>query len=411
MPFSSTKVCQYLFLFLLVMITYSVGSGQAIDSTLANYVRENQQEIRLVDGQLLGSGADWLRQEANKAQFFFVGEEHDMRAVPNLLSALWPDLLRVGYKHVALEAGQWLGNRLDTYARFRDLNALSQFQQAALPRRPNISIPPSSDEDIRFYNVLAKHRPAGQKSAFIWGLDYEFKTTPLLQRLAALTPSQPKLHRQVNQVLNQVSTAEEAHQYSVQPFRNDILTILRSLDPRPGTEIQFIKDALLKRVGESTPAPDRSVIMKQLFLRAYRSAQRLGEPKPKVLLRFGSYHAKRGLMSDYGTSTLANFLGELAVSERTALLTLKIICCSPDERNSPGAPRPCTPSERVWLKPMQAGASNPWTLVNLLPLRESVKQGKLQLGPELFEVITGYDAVLLVKPYEPSTFSTGSIVR
>jgi hypothetical protein len=106
-----------------------------------------------------------LREAASEAQFLFVGEEHDSHEIPVILAGLWPELTPLGYRHIASEARQWLGGRLDRYARFGDEHALEQFRRAALPRRPNISVPPSSDEDIQFYASVGRARPTGASDA------------------------------------------------------------------------------------------------------------------------------------------------------------------------------------------------------------------------------------------------------
>src|ERR1700682_2944028 len=98
------------------------------EEVVATYLEEHGMEIKLSEGRLIGPAADWFRTEAAKAQFFFVGEEHDVREVPLISGALWRELVPLGYKHVAIEAGPWLGDRHDRFARFGDRQALAQFQ-------------------------------------------------------------------------------------------------------------------------------------------------------------------------------------------------------------------------------------------------------------------------------------------
>jgi hypothetical protein len=77
------------------------------------YLKEHALEVKLSDGRLVGPAADWFRTEAAKVQFFFIGEEHDVREIPLIAGALWRELAPLGYKHVAVEAGPWLGGRLE----------------------------------------------------------------------------------------------------------------------------------------------------------------------------------------------------------------------------------------------------------------------------------------------------------
>jgi hypothetical protein len=362
-------------------------------------------ELRVSGDRLDGPAADWFRDEAAKAQFLFIGEEHDTREIPLILGALWGDLVPLGYRHVAIEAGQWLGGTLDEYARSGDLASLARFKAAALPRRPNISVPPSSDEDIAFYGRLGREaRPRGVADPpLIWGLDHEFKMTPLLGRLSELTPD-PERRRQVRDLLSKVGASERSGDYDVRPFGAEIAAIGRAFSPAPRSETARILDAMEKRAGASDD-PGRGALMKRLFLRDYRAAQAAGEEHPRVMLRFGSWHGKRGLGYKGGASTLANFVAELAVGEEARMLNVIFIGCSDAETDPPGHPRPCSPQERIWLKPFKDAAASRWTLYDLRGLRPRLRDGSLGAGWELVDMITGYDAVVWLTATEPGHFS------
>jgi hypothetical protein len=374
------------------------GQDQTVDIT--EYLKQRQQELRVTDGRLDGPAARWLREEASKAQFVFVGEEHDTREIPIITGALWREIVPLGYRHAAIEAGQWLGGRLDRFARFNDQQALAQFKSAALPRRPNVSVPPSSEEDIAFYEALGK---AGQfRLPLIWGLDHEFRVAPLLARLMELAPDGAK-RRQIESALPKVADAERSGKYNMKPFKHEIEAIAGNISARPGSEAAQIQDALRRRAfGDEFDQP-RSDVFRQLFLRNYRAAQAAGETKPRVLLRFGGWHAKRGLGSDYGygAPTFANFMAEFAYIEGGQTLNVRFSACSAtsteDWRAPKSHPRPCSPSERVWLKPFFAAASSQWTLFDLRDLRKPLREGKLKVEWELGQIIAGYDAVVLLK--------------
>jgi hypothetical protein len=341
-----------------------------------------------------------LREEASKAQFVFIGEEHDTHEIPVITGALWREIVPLGYRHVAIEAGQWLGGRLDRFARFNDQKALAHFKSATLNRRPNVSVPPSSEEDIAFYETLGK---ADQfRLPLIWGLDHEFRAAPLLSRLLELTTDGAK-RRQIESTLTKVAGAERLGKYNMQPFKPEIEAIAGNITARPGSEAAQIQDALRRRVFANEFDQPRSYVFRQLFLRNYRAAQAAGETKPRVLLRFGGYHAKRGLGSDYGYDlpTFANFMDTFAYIEGGQMLNVRFSACSTtsteDWRAPKSHPRPCSPSERVWLKPFFAAASSQWTLFDLRELRKPLREGKLNVEWELGQIIAGYDAVVLLK--------------
>ena len=183
------------------------GPKPGIHETVAAYLERNAYDVALsAEGGLEGPAAEWFRAEAAESQFVFIGEEHDVREVPILAGALWREHVPLGYRHVAIEAGPWLGDR---FARFADRQALSHFQGATWPRLPNNSVPPISEEDVAFYKLLGSVSGPHRQSAtpLIWGLDAEYRAAPLLKRLAELSP-RPAKRRAVQSLLEQVGAAE-----------------------------------------------------------------------------------------------------------------------------------------------------------------------------------------------------------
>jgi hypothetical protein len=371
-----------------------------IDATVAAYLKEHALEVKLSDGRLIGPAADWFRTEAAKAQFFFLGEEHDIREIPLIAGALWRVLVPLGYKHVAIEAGPWLGNRLDRFARFGDRQALAQFHAATWPRLPNNSVPPTSEEDIRFYELLGK--VSGSHSAseapLIWGLDAEYRTTPLLRRLAELSPA-PVRRNSIELLLTRVEASEAIGDYNTASFRAEIKELIRERRAKSGTELFQILDALNWRIMEPAEREGRSV-KKDLFLRQYHAAKRKGETAPRVMFRLGGYHATRGLMHDFGGPTLANSVAELANTERTRMLNVSFINC---RATAPGEfPRPCTWEQERALKAFRAAAVGPWTLFDLRGLRPLIRRARLNAlqaypnGWEYWNLVMSLDAMVLL---------------
>jgi hypothetical protein len=369
---------------------------------ITRYLRQNQKEVGIRDGSLTGPGADWLRTESAAAQFTFFGEEHDIAEVPHLLTGLWPSLYRAGYRHVALETGQWLAGMLDRYARFGDRDALASFYKAAVPRSPRIFVPPVAVEDSTFIGSLRGDR--SYSLPLVWGLDQEFKLIAPLTRLRELLPK-PELRMRIDKLLSQVET--EVNGESHKDLHADIEFLAIAVGGQPQlSEVALIIDALRRSQTEGRP-------LKQIFLRDYRFAQRAGEDKPKVLLRLGWSHGKRGLASDFGTSTLGNFVAELAVAEDTKFLNVMFVSCAdPSFKNSPAA-RPCRDREAVALKPFAEVAASDLTLFDLRKLREEIR--KLNPAPpwQIVDVVWGWDAIIWAKTTTPSSIpaQTGKAAR
>ena len=383
------------------------GPSRGIHETVAAYLEQSALEVALsAEGGLEGPAAEWFRAEAAKARFVFVGEEHDVREVPILVGALWRELVPLGYKHVAIEAGPWLGDRLDRFARFADQQALAHFRGATLPRLPNNSVPPISEEDVAFYEMLGSVSGPHRQSAspLIWGVDAEYRAAPLLKRLAELSPGLARLPT-TQSLLEQVGAAERGGDYDTRAFRGAIERVIRQARADSETELHYLLDALRWRIAAPREHASRD-LKKELFFRQYQAAKEEGEPKPRVMFRLGAYHAARGLMHDFGSSTLANFVAEFAIAEGTRMLNLAIINC---QDTSPGDfPRPCTWEQQKALRPFRAAAVADWTLFDLRGLRAPLRQARLNAlqsypaGWAYWNLVMSFDAVVLLDRSQPS---------
>ena len=289
------------------------GPQPGIHETVAAYLEQSAFEVALsAEGGLEGPAAEWFRAEASEAQFVFIGEEHDVREVPILVGALWRELVPLGYEHVAIEAGPWLGDRLDKFARFADQQALAHFQGATLPRLPNNSVPPISEEDVAFYEELGSVSGPHRKSAapLIWGLDAEYRAAPLLKRLAELSP-RPARRRAVQSLLEQVGAAERNGDYNTRAFRD---------------AIEQVTDA---------SRGDRAALHTRCAALASRRARGTHERRPQEgttdSLMFGGYHAARGLAP--------HRLAERGAEDN---------CRDGDPRPAPGKQRATTVGGRRW---------------------------------------------------------------
>jgi hypothetical protein len=205
-------------------------------------------------------------------------------------------------------------------------------------------------------------------------------------------------------VAARVQAAEAARNFDTAAFRNEINELIGPAPARVETEMFQIADALKLRIMDPAECARRSG-SKELFLRNYRAAKQRGEANPRVMLRFGSYHAARGLMRDSGGSTLANFIAELGVTEGGKMLNVLFISCS-----NPAAefPRPCTSEEQDWMRPLKAAAVGPWTLVDLRDLRDPIRRKRMTSlqspfdGWEYWRLVMSFDAVVVLKSSERS---------
>src|SRR5687767_4988056 len=71
---------------------------------LDDLVAANSRSLRLKNGAMQGSGADFIVGEAARAQFIALGEEHNTTEIPEFTSALFGTLQeRYGFRFLAAE--------------------------------------------------------------------------------------------------------------------------------------------------------------------------------------------------------------------------------------------------------------------------------------------------------------------
>ncbi|MGA9673344.1 MAG: hypothetical protein WBQ94_29410, partial [Terracidiphilus sp.] len=62
---------------------------------------------------LESDGREFLLGEAKANDFFLLGELHGENEIPELLRALWPQMWKDGYRHVAAEVSPWAAHQLE----------------------------------------------------------------------------------------------------------------------------------------------------------------------------------------------------------------------------------------------------------------------------------------------------------
>lgn len=134
--------------------------------------------------------------------------------------------------------------------------------------------------------------------------------------------------------------------------------------------------------------------MKRQLAFHLRAARRDGEDRPRVLLKFGHWHATRGknpgnvhALGGFAAA-VANFHGSDAFSVATALV---------------GDPETQPPPEYKALA--AAGDPDGWRVVDFRPIRPLVRAGLVEgVTPELEDWIFDFDAALLIGGSREATF-------
>src|SRR5688572_25270981 len=91
---------------ILCCLVASLGFGQTSTPTaeelhkeLVALIRANSYRVEFRDGQLSGPGADYLLKAARSSQFLVLAEEHYVREIPQITTALLRQLQPAGYNY------------------------------------------------------------------------------------------------------------------------------------------------------------------------------------------------------------------------------------------------------------------------------------------------------------------------
>jgi len=268
-----------------VLVLPTSGTSQGIPSVV-DLLRESQYDLS-EDGRAV------LLAEASQAAFFLLGELHFTKEIPDLLTALWPDLWQSGYRHVAAEMSPWTANR----AEFPRDGAATSF----------IGLWTAAEVEL----VTGLKREGAP--AVLWGSDVEvFSPRLILQELAGENRDNPHLQAMVEataggyrrsqasllgELLEQAAAVQPELSEDLHRFGNIAHTFAVTADRLGGERLKA--------------SYRREEAMKELFLSHYSAhAEATGA---KVLVRFGRNHLHRGI-DRRGVSTLGNLIAEIAAA-------------------------------------------------------------------------------------------------
>ena len=255
-----------------------------IDKTIASSVVASQFD-------LASQGYAFLLREASSHDFFLLGELHGDNEIPALIQRLWPEMWKLGYRHVAAEISPWAAQQLEFMPddEGRKIEGLWTREQASIA-----------------------HAPAGARTTVIWGCDME-EVQPQypIRDLASLNPDDANLQRMVALTANGYSRTLAPELLSLlSSSRSGKDTASNGISLRENliATLQIEKDRI-SAATRSAAQNRRELLMKQQFLEHYRNVD-----PGKVLLRFGQAHLFRGLDNKRGVSTMGNFVAEFAVT-------------------------------------------------------------------------------------------------
>jgi len=289
--------------------------GLALDSLLIG----NAKPLTLSGRRASGSGFDLLVQSAADAQFFLIGEEHNVSEL-NLLAAVLFDTLqaRYGYQFLVLEQGNIIASWLDRAARRGGRDSVDAIVRA-YPHAPTFA----TDEEL---GLITHVRAASvAPGAAVWGVDQELAAMHLLERLAELSSSSART--ELRRLAGEARPYERTRMGSVHYLSEvadprDYEALKDVVGPLEEPESREIMDALQRTVriytGRRTPlgafesGREREASMRARFMEHYRIAEQ-GGTLPRAIVKMGHWHTFRGIYRG-DVPTFGNFLSEFAAS-------------------------------------------------------------------------------------------------
>lgn len=373
-----------------------VAAAAASAARATALVEANTRPIAF-EGGLSGPGADFFRDQTQKAQFVLLGESHNDHDTPLFVGALFDslrdwrafDTLVVEVDPVAVDTLKLPANRGKAEA------------AADLARRYPNHIGFASDQDLE----LMAHA-AGV--ADLWGIEQVQGAQPLLEELTALAPN-AAVRAQVETLLTQVKSLETRRDQFGAFLHGDPETLPRlqalttAFAAEPDSRAAFLLETMTTsaeiysyyrraRAGEPVGLFNNTVreaLMKRLFLRQYRAAEAAGRT-PRALFKMGAWHMYRGRNPNQAFP-IGNFVHEFAIANGAEAYGVYV----------------AAGSEPSWMAPLMSKADQP-VVIDLRALQPTaslfVAQVPVEQQPALRDFIYAFDALVILPNSQKASF-------
>lgn len=298
-------------------------------------MKSNLYLLDFENGQLVGEGAKLIGAELGLHQFVLVGEQHGIAEVGEFCEGLFNQGKNHGFSHFAIETDPWVAAKLE------ECVSESKASLLAFTSQFPFTIPFYDNEsDFSFLHGILDGNDS--RPPRIWGLDQAFMTTSRFllneMQLAAKSNEAQEL------AANHLNNAHEAFQTAMGKQDPSAVYMTRmTSDDFQALESVFKKEnnksalSILNGLRESQKIYNhwfngryyqnnrvRSGLMKSQFMDYFLAAEKELGKRPKVMFKFGSNHAIRGLTS-VNIYDLGNMVSELAESNDERSLHIRFV--------------------------------------------------------------------------------------
>jgi hypothetical protein len=358
---------------------------RAQDSLIIATISENIHTVQFNGGQLTGPGVKILQQVVDDNQFVMIGEMHGIREVGDFSEALFNMGKKVGFKYFSVETDPWVADKLEDLAR-QPMDSLAAFEQSipfTIPFYANSS-------DFSFLQSVVDGGDDQVKR--LWGLDQTFvaATRFLLHEIMDLATSargkslaQYHYNKAVPAFMEAMSQQNPQNVYLHQLTEEDFAELTAAFTAENNSKALDIIHGLktsqhiyhLWQTGKYHQNNRvRSLWMKEIFMSYYNEALARDKDLPKVMFKFGSNHAVRGLTPVH-IYDLGNMISELAESSGQQSCHIMFTAIKGQSFNMLAGPQNFDNTNNYDSRIMQALGDKingrDWLVIDLRPLRNT----------------------------------------
>jgi hypothetical protein len=377
----------------LVISTESFGQNSEIKSS---DITSFTYPFNIENNQLIGLGADTLKNVIRESQFFMLGEEHFSPQISELTNVLLPYFSSNGYKNFALEVGPFTAKIIQREIKFK--KSLYQFNSSFYAKYKDVPIPfLDGTKDDEFIKTALKN------NFQLWGLDQEYITAPLflldeINRNAKDSISTKELYNNAKEYLTQQLrsfNSEKENQY-FEMFDNDndfTKYIKQCNNPKQKEIIEALSISMdIYKQQNWNGNQVRMEYMKRNFSHNFKIAQKK-DSFPKVLIKMGSMHLGWG-KSWLGIYDLGNMINELANYNDTKSVSINCFSRYIEEENGTISDYMSDQEGKKLSLILELATKDSWTLVDNKKIIELTRNRKIKLNNDLNFLLSRYDYIL-----------------
>ncbi|WP_025664732.1 hypothetical protein [Aquimarina megaterium] len=397
-----------LFFVILLLIGFTVKISFAQNnSSIDSIIQLNKYTFKIVNNELVGSGKDFLINEAKNSQFFMIGELHGNKETPKFTSAILKLLKPEGYNNFAVEIGPFSKKKLLSIIEQKNgVDSLSKFYKKYNSNGLTNPIPFFDGiDEVRMLEVALTN------DYNIWGIDQEFVYAASflfddifnkINKSKNNSEDYENLYKKTQISLIKHLTTKSKSKFNLllkdknicefisesKGIDKEITTLLIELEK--SWKIYAYGNGPTKQYFESNNS--RAIMMKHYFFDYYKKAL-LKESNPKMILKMGSMHTTYG-KNPLTIYDIGNTLYELAILNNSKSFNLAL--AGRYYIRSSGEKIDRLKYVPEYKKLFEHQKENMWTLLDLRPLKKAIYNGKIKIDNKKFKnLLFRYDSILM----------------